>query len=202
MAQLERQQWIIQVISSHGLARRIIAETLEKEPQFDVRVPNHDEDHVETGAAVCVMDTEGADRPLFARLRVLRAVCPTAKFVAVCDDGSGLALSLRIGGVNGLVWQRELGRDLIPTVLAVLRGKVDFPCSGPEASPRLTAAFPESPEPLTERESVVYGLLLRRLQNWEIARELGVKESTIKSHVSSILSKTGAANRRDLACVV
>lgn len=51
----------------------------------------------------------------------------------------------------------------------------------------------------TPREREVLALLAERLTNREIADRLYVSVRTVESHVSSLLVKTGAANRRELA---
>jgi NarL family two-component system response regulator LiaR len=48
---------------------------------------------------------------------------------------------------------------------------------------------------LTERERAVLSLMSRGLNNTEIARELGVSRSTVKTHVSNILFKLGVDSR-------
>ena len=53
----------------------------------------------------------------------------------------------------------------------------------------------ESSQPLTEREIEVLGLIARGLPNQEIAGKLFVSETTIRFHVSNILSKLHLANR-------
>jgi DNA-binding NarL/FixJ family response regulator len=52
-------------------------------------------------------------------------------------------------------------------------------------------------EPLTSREIDVLSLLAEGAGNKEIASRLGISEHTVKFHVSSILSKLGAATRTE-----
>jgi DNA-binding NarL/FixJ family response regulator len=52
-------------------------------------------------------------------------------------------------------------------------------------------------EPLTSRESNVLALLAEGAGNKEIGARLGISEHTVKFHVSSILSKLGAATRTE-----
>ena len=52
-------------------------------------------------------------------------------------------------------------------------------------------------EPLTLRESDVLSLLAEGVGNKEIAARLAISEHTVKFHVSSILSKLGAATRTE-----
>jgi DNA-binding CsgD family transcriptional regulator len=49
--------------------------------------------------------------------------------------------------------------------------------------------------PLTEREGDVAKLILRGLSNESIARELGISPETVKTHVRSILAKSGMSSR-------
>ena len=61
----------------------------------------------------------------------------------------------------------------------------------------LGAAIPV--DQLTYRELDVLELLQRRLSNKEIARDLGIGEKTVKTHVSNILGKLQLGDRTQLA---
>lgn len=53
--------------------------------------------------------------------------------------------------------------------------------------------------PLTERELEVLGGLVAGLPNKRIARELGISDSTVKTHLSHIMRKLDARNRTEAA---
>jgi predicted ATPase/DNA-binding CsgD family transcriptional regulator len=56
-------------------------------------------------------------------------------------------------------------------------------------------------ERLTQREQDVLGLLCQRLTDAEIADRLYIGTRTVEFHVANVLSKLGAANRRDAAAI-
>jgi DNA-binding NarL/FixJ family response regulator len=52
---------------------------------------------------------------------------------------------------------------------------------------------------LTPREREVLGLIGRGMPNKRIARELGVSEKTVKTHVGHVLAKLGVTDRTQAA---
>lgn len=70
----------------------------------------------------------------------------------------------------------------------------------PEATEALVQAMQREELPgidLSERELAVLGLIADGLTNTEIAGRLWIAESTVRFHVSNILSKLGAHNRAE-----
>ena len=54
---------------------------------------------------------------------------------------------------------------------------------------------------LSERERAVAVLVTRGLRNREIGAQLNISENTVKRHLQSIFSKTGAHDRVELAAM-
>jgi DNA-binding NarL/FixJ family response regulator len=78
----------------------------------------------------------------------------------------------------------------------------------PSVTARLLAAFADLPtseplrqpiEPLTAREEEVMVTVARGLTNAEIASELHISLSTVKTHLASLMNKLGARNRVEIA---
>ena len=62
------------------------------------------------------------------------------------------------------------------------------------------AALPAQPvDPLTEREEQVLLTIARGRTNAEIAAELYISISTVKTHIGSLMAKLGARNRVEVA---
>jgi NarL family two-component system response regulator LiaR len=59
--------------------------------------------------------------------------------------------------------------------------------------------LPPTTDPLTERELSVLRLVARGLTNQNIAEELSISETTVRFHISNILSKLHLANRTQAA---
>ena len=69
-----------------------------------------------------------------------------------------------------------------------------------EFSEALTATPPDQPiEPLTDREEEVIVTVANGRTNAEIADELHISLSTVKTHLASVMTKLGARNRVEIA---
>ena len=72
----------------------------------------------------------------------------------------------------------------------------------PKAAGRLLDALartPQATQVLTPRERDVLTCVCRGMPNKQIARELGLAEKTVKTHVGHILAKLGVTDRTQAA---
>lgn len=102
-------------------------------------------------------------------------------------------------GATGYLLKNVSAGELATAIRAVHAGQ---PTLAPEATQALINAATQPPKPgfdLTPRERDVLTLMVKGLNNTEIAERLVVSPSTIKGHVSNILSKLGATSRTEAA---
>ena len=104
-------------------------------------------------------------------------------------------------GASGFLLKDGPAEQLISAVRVVARGDALL---APPITRRLIAEFvrhppqahkPELLKSLTERELEVLKLVARGLSNAEIARELYVSETTIRTHMGRMLTKLGLRDR-------
>jgi DNA-binding NarL/FixJ family response regulator len=106
-------------------------------------------------------------------------------------------------GASGFLLKDVQPAQLVDAVRVVARGEALL---APSVTRRLLDRFahtlpgpPEQPPPelsmLTEREREVLELLANGLSNAELAERLFLSETTVKTHVSSILRKLGLRDR-------
>lgn len=124
---------------------------------------------------------------------------PEVEIVAltsVLEDRS-VVNAVRAGAIGYLLKDTQAD-ELCRAIKAASEGKVQLSA---EASARLMKAL-QSPDPLTdltERELEVLLALSKGMSNLEIADSLTVTEKTVKTHVSSVLSKLSVKSRTQAA---
>ena len=101
-------------------------------------------------------------------------------------------------GALGYLLKESDPEDLVVSIRQVYRGEPSLP---PEIARMLLQELSQpatgtpTPDPLTEREVEVLGLVAKGMSNQEIADQLILEEVTVRTHVSHILSKLHLANR-------
>jgi DNA-binding NarL/FixJ family response regulator len=103
-------------------------------------------------------------------------------------------------GASGFLLKTGPADELVRAVRVVAQGDSLL---SPSVTRRLVEEFARTPAPtevngldeLTQRETEVLRLVAKGLSNAEIAAELVVEPSTVKSHVASVLSKLDLRDR-------
>jgi DNA-binding NarL/FixJ family response regulator len=135
----------------------------------------------------------------------LRNQCPTTPVVIVSaeQEKQKVLQTLSYGAVGFI--SKSSSKDVIGEAIeSVFQGNVYLPSdimrseSSTTTSATTTKEYkvlPESISLLTRRELIVLKHLTKGEANKQIAFNLHISETTVKSHVSSILKKLGASNR-------
>ena len=132
---------------------------------------------------------------------VTRAICqkyPQVQVIALTSfkEGDLVKKALEAGAIAYLL-KDVSADDLVRAIRAAHAGRATL---SPEAAQALVERANQPPPPgldLTERERDVLALMVEGLNNTQIAGRLTVSPSTIKSHVSNILSKLDVASRTE-----
>jgi two-component system response regulator DevR len=201
--------WYVQIISSHLIGARGLREILTEagmkaELAEDVRRCPEPGQHPTPD--VFLIDTTAIPKPPERIVRSLALAYPHAKFLLLVpdnllDEEFDLAV-LMASGVLGAVRMDQVDRALVSAVEMVAQGSL---CLPPELVPvlanlhRALQPRPDAPQiDWTPRQRTILALIARGLLNREIASVLELTEGTVKTYISEMLSKAGAASRREL----
>ena len=193
----------VMLVDDHTMVRRGLATFLKVFDDLELA------GEAESGAAairlcgeimpdVVLMDMVMPDMNGAAATRLIRQQFPRVQVIALTSfkEGDLVKNALEAGAIGYLL--KDVSADELGNAIrAAHAGRATL---SPEAAQALVATANQPPAPgrdLTERELEVLALMVEGLNNTQIAGRLTVSPSTVKSHVSNILSKLGVASRTE-----
>ncbi|MGE0498345.1 MAG: LuxR C-terminal-related transcriptional regulator [Ramlibacter sp.] len=133
-------------------------------------------------------------------LRDCQTLCPQTPWLAYSgDDDPALQQQVREAGAQGFVHKQAPIEDFALALQALLGGAQWHAATQPTLTqpPQHPREWPITPQELglTPRQGEILALVLRGLPNKRIAHTLAVSESTVKEHITGILSRLGVRTR-------
>lgn len=189
------------VVDDHSIVREGLCSILNAEPDF--RVVGEAGDGTEAlrlvenlRPDVVLLDLKMPGADGVAALRGLRESGNPARVLVITSFTEPAAVLPAVrAGAAGYVYKDVDPPALAAAIRAVHAGHVLL---HPDVA-RLLAAGETPPAHLTPRERDVLAGIARGRANREIARDLGLAEKTVKTHVSAILTKLGVQDRTQAA---
>jgi len=113
------------------------------------------------------------------------------------SDATLVRSALRMG-VRGVISRESTPDEIESAIQAASAGLIVVSAGSlPELLPESRSVTEALTEPLSDRELEVLNLIAEGLSNKLIAEGLGISEHTVKTHVTAILTKLGAASRTE-----
>ncbi len=199
------------VVDDHTLFRRGLIALLADDARFEVVAQAGDASEAHRSAAAAQPDVILLDNHMpgvsgVDALAGFKEAAPAARvlMLTVSEDERDLAAALR-GGAHGYLL-KTMDSDMLAA--AILRTMAGDSVVSPEMTSKLVSAFQsrqgEAPtaaldldpiHSLSAREREILALIARGASNKEVARELGIAETTVKIHVQHILRKLNLSSR-------
>jgi len=216
--------WRILVVDDHTLFRRGLIALLAGDARFEVVAEAGDAGEAQRRAAQTQPDLILLDNHLpgvngVDALPGLHAAAPRSRvlMLTVSEDEQDLAAALRGGACGYLL--KTVDSDVLASAIA--RTMAGESMVSPEMTSKLVSAFqalpgsaagatpedevvapaPDALDSLSPREREILRHIARGASNKEIARALGIAETTVKIHVQHILRKLGLTSRVQAAVI-
>jgi DNA-binding NarL/FixJ family response regulator len=183
-------------VDDHALLREGIAALVNAEPDMKLiaEAANGEEAIARFRLhrpEITLMDLQMPNMSGVDAISRIRDEFPDAKIIVLTTyTGDAQALRALRAGARGYVLKGDVHRELLAIIRAVHSGQKRIP---PEIAAEL--ADHAADDELSPRQLDILRLIAAGNANKNIADQLNIGEATVKSHVTSILSKLGANDR-------
>ena len=192
----------ILIADDHAIVRIGLAALLKTEPDLSVVGVAKDGEEAVAEALrlkpdVIVMDLMMPKKNGVEATAEIHEKLPETKIVILttfaASDGIKHALD---AGATGAVMKTAEDAELVSIIRTVAAG-------GRVISDEIQQLLTEDPpaEELTPRQLEILESVTRGFTNADIAKQLGLREQSVKEHISAILVKIGAANRSEAVAI-
>ena len=190
------------IADDHAIVRIGLSALLKTEPDLSVVGVAKDGEEAVAEALrlkpdVLVMDLMMPKKNGVEATAAIHERLPDTKIVILttfaASDGIKHALD---AGATGAVMKTAEDAELVSIIRAVAAG-------GTVISSEIRQLLTEDPptEELTPRQLEILESVTRGFTNADIAKQLGLREQSVKEHISAILVKIGAANRSEAVAI-
>ncbi len=197
------------IVDDHPIVRQGLRTLLELQDDIEVAgEAANGKVAVEMAASltpdVVLMDLVMPEVDGISATRQITALGTSTRVIALTSfvEDDKVIPAIQAGAVSFLL-KDVAPNDLIDAIRAAYRGEARL---HPQVMRKLMDQVTAQPSPkkliaseLTEREIEVLSLVAQGMSNQEIAAHLVISEKTVKTHVSSLLSKLGMEDRTRLA---
>ncbi|UCC87118.1 MAG: response regulator transcription factor [Anaerolineales bacterium] len=198
----------ILVSDDHAIIRKGIRAVLEVVPDIEVigEATNGEEAVAETERLqpdVVLMDLMMPQVDGIEAIRRIKNHQPEARILVLTTfAGEDKIFPAIKAGALGYHLKDSSPNELMDAIRQVYRGESSLhPTIARKVLQELSrpSQAPPTPDPLTQRELEVLQLVAQGIENREIAEKLVIGETTVRTHVSNILSKLHLASRTQAA---
>jgi NarL family two-component system response regulator LiaR len=198
----------VMVVDEHGMVRKGIIAYLKNNPDLHIiGEAQNGREAVELCEQlqpnVILMDLQMPEMDGITATRIIRKQYPHIQVVALTSfpDRDKVQDALAAGAISYLL-KNVSGDDLAEAIRDAYAGRATLAQEAVQALIQPPPTTPAAPGfDLTMREREVLALLIKGLNNNEIANQLSISNATAKAHVSNILSKLGVSNRAKAVAV-
>lgn len=183
------------LVDDHWIVREGLKMILESSPRYVVIDEASDGDELVSKALslkpdLIVSDLKMPGASVIDSCKVLKEQLPDIKLLILTafDESEDVFRALE-SNVDGYIMKDTAPEQILSTMDMVMMGYSCFQSKlQQKKKDKIEVSF-------TEREQEIFQLIVDNLSNAEIASALYISEATVKTHVSSILRKTGQPNR-------